>query len=127
MERKGIRTKRGNQNIQPQSPAPMAAPTKDESRTALPAIAKLESHKTDNHYLEQIKPNMEYFAESDDKAEAFAFCRERMEADMTMESPRRKKNEPRTFRKALAFRRHRHTVNCSTPRGLEPYLPCPGS
>lgn len=46
---------------------------------------------------------MEYFAESDDKAEAFVFCRERMEADMTTEAPRLKEmsrelsEKPRRF------------------------------
>lgn len=33
---------------------------------------------------------MEYFTEADDKAKAFAFCRERMEADMTTEAARLK-------------------------------------
>ena len=33
---------------------------------------------------------MEYFAEADDKAEAFAFCRERMQADVTTDAPRLK-------------------------------------
>lgn len=44
----------------------------------------------DYHYQEQVKPYLEYFAEADDKAEAFAFCRERMEADVTTEAPRLK-------------------------------------
>lgn len=33
---------------------------------------------------------MEYFAEADGKAAAFALCREQMEADMTTEAPRLK-------------------------------------
>ena len=37
----------------------------------------------DRYYQEQIKPYLKYFAEADDKAEAFAFCRARMQADMT--------------------------------------------
>ena len=44
----------------------------------------------DYHYQEQVKPYLEYFAEADDKAEAFVFCRERMEADVTTEAPRLK-------------------------------------
>jgi hypothetical protein len=53
-------------------------------------IAKREPGKIDSHYQEQIMPYMEYFAEADDKAKAFVFCRERMEADMTTEAPRLK-------------------------------------
>lgn len=70
--------------------APAPAPTVEECQAVLLAIAKQEPYKIDSHYLEQIKPYMEYFAEADDKAEAFAFCRERMEADMTTEAPRLK-------------------------------------
>jgi hypothetical protein len=33
---------------------------------------------------------MEYFTEAEDKAAAFAFCQERMQADMTTEAPRLK-------------------------------------
>jgi len=33
---------------------------------------------------------MEYFAEAEDKAAAFAFCQERMQADITTEAPRLK-------------------------------------
>ena len=33
---------------------------------------------------------MEYFAEAEDKGAAFAFCQERMQADMTTEAPRLK-------------------------------------
>lgn len=47
-------------------------------------------YKTDSYYQAQIKPYMEYFTEADNKAEAFAFCRERMQADMTTEAPRLK-------------------------------------
>jgi len=48
------------------------------------------AYKTDSHYQAQIKPYMEYFAEADDKAEVFAFCQERMKADMTIEASRLK-------------------------------------
>jgi len=41
-------------------------------------------------YHKQIKPYMEYFDESEDKAAAFAFCQERMQADVTTEAPRLK-------------------------------------
>ena len=96
MERKGIRTLRGNRNRQREDwglktvakPAP--APTLEECQAALLAFAKLEPCKIDSYYQDQIKPYLEYFAEADDKAEAFAFCRERMEADMTTEAPRLK-------------------------------------
>lgn len=99
MERKGIRTERGNRNRQqedavlkamPQSPAPTPVPTIEECQAVLLALAKLEPHKTDAYYQAQIKSYLEYFSESDDKAEAFTFCKERMEADMTTEAPRLK-------------------------------------
>ena len=48
---------------------------------------QMYKEKIDSYYQEQIKPYMEYFDEAEDKAEAFAFCRERMEADMTTEAP----------------------------------------
>ena len=41
-------------------------------------------------YHKQINPYMEYFAEAEDKAAAFAFCQERMQADVTTEAPRLK-------------------------------------
>ena len=44
----------------------------------------------DFHYQAQIKPYLEYIAEADDKAEAFAFCRERMQEDMTTGAARLK-------------------------------------
>jgi len=44
----------------------------------------------ESYYQAQIKPYMEYFAEAEDKAVAFAFCQERMQADMTTEAPRLK-------------------------------------
>ncbi|MDR0339447.1 MAG: MobA/MobL family protein [Desulfovibrio sp.] len=100
MERKGIHTMRGNRNRQredtvlkatPQvehKPAP--APTLEECQAALLEIAKQENYKTDSYYQAQIQPYMEYFDEAEDKAEAFAFCRERMQADMTTEAPRLK-------------------------------------
>lgn len=104
MERKGIRTMRGSRNRQmekeslqtapqviPKSvPAPTPTPTIEGYETILLAIAKQESYKTDSYYQEQINPYLEYFAEADDKFEAFAFCRERMQADMTTEAPRLK-------------------------------------
>ena len=104
MERKGIRTMRGSRNRQreneglqtaPQAAhksvsAPTPVPTLEECEAALLALAKLEPYKNDNYYQEQIKPYLEYFTEAEDKAEAFTFCRERMEADMTTEAPRLK-------------------------------------
>ncbi|MDD2967250.1 MAG: MobA/MobL family protein [Desulfovibrionaceae bacterium] len=100
MERKGIRTERGTRNRQreeavlkplPQAiPKPVPAPTVEECQAVLLALAKQEPGKIDSHYRDQIKPYMEYFAEADNKAEAFAFCRERMEADMTIEAARLK-------------------------------------
>lgn len=100
MERKGISTQRGSRNrkqedkiLQPapkSSPDLILTPTFEECQAVLLALAKLEPYKTDAHYQDQIKPYMEYFTEADDKVEAFAFCRERMEADMTTEAPRLK-------------------------------------
>jgi hypothetical protein len=116
MERKGISTLRGDRNRQREasvlesakanravnidagksasmpvsSLAPALAPTVEECQAVLLAFAKLEPNKTDSYYQAQIAPYMEYFTEADDKAEAFAFCRERMEADMTTEAPRLK-------------------------------------
>ena len=116
MERKGISTLRGNRNRQREaaalesaranravnidagksasmpvsSLAPALAPTIEECQAVLLAFAKLGPNKTDSYYQAQIVPYMEYFTEADDKAEAFAFCRERMEADMTTETPRLK-------------------------------------
>jgi hypothetical protein len=71
-------------------PAPRSVPTHEECHAVLLAIAKLEPYKSEVHYQERITPYLEYFAEADDKAEAFAFCQERMEADMTTEAPRLK-------------------------------------
>ena len=104
MERKGIRTERGSRNrarAQQHIPAPPApdkepaakpalAPTVEECQAALLAVAKQEQYKVERHYQERIKPYLEYFAEADDKAEAFAFCRERMQADVTTDAPRLK-------------------------------------
>lgn len=100
MERKGISTQRGNRNrkreataSQPapkHTPAPTPAPTLEECQAVLLALAKQESYKTDSYCQAQIRPYMEYFTEADNKAEAFAFCRERMEADMPTEAPRLK-------------------------------------
>lgn len=100
MERKGIRTMRGNRNRQRNEavlkpipkpvPTPTPAPTVEECQAVLLALAKQDAYKTEGYYQAQIKPYLEYFAEADDKAEAFAFCRERMEADMTIEAPRLK-------------------------------------
>ena len=100
MERKGIRTMRGKRNRQQGNeelktipkpiPAPTPVPTNEECQTILLAIAKQEPYKIDSYYQEQIKPYVEYFADADDKAEAFAFCRERMQENMTTEAPRLK-------------------------------------
>lgn len=98
MERKGVRTLRGSRNrerlreetvLQPASkPAP--APTVEECQAVLLVLAKQDAYKTEAYYQAQIKPYMEYFTEADDKAQALAFCRERMEADMTTEATRLK-------------------------------------
>lgn len=70
-------------------PAPV--PTVEECQAVLLAIAKQEpTPKVESYYQAQIKPYMEYFAEADDKTEAFTFCRERMQADVTTEAPRLK-------------------------------------
>ena len=71
-------------------PAPV--PTIEECQTALLAIAKQEPNKFESHYQEQIKPYLEYIAEveADDKAEAFAFCLDRMQADVTTGAARLK-------------------------------------
>ena len=70
-------------------PAPV--PTVEECQTVLLAIAKQEpTPKVESYYQEQIKPYLEYFTEADDKAEAFAFCLERMQADVTTDAPRLK-------------------------------------
>lgn len=54
------------------------------------AIAKLEPHKTNSHYQAQIKTYLEYIADAEEKAEAFAFYQERMQENMTTEAPRLK-------------------------------------
>lgn len=100
MERKAISTQRGNRNRKreatlPQpapkhTPAPTPAPTLKECQAVLLALAKQDIYKTDAYYQARLKPYMEYFTEAHDKAEAFAFCRERMESDMTTEAPRLK-------------------------------------
>lgn len=98
MERKGISTLRGSRNrerqreetvLQPANKS-IPPPTLDECQAALLALAKQEPYKTDAHYQAQIKPYLAYFTEAGDKAQAFAFCRERMEADITTEAPRLK-------------------------------------
>ena len=96
MERKGIHTMRGNRNRQQENEElkttskSVPAPTVEECQAVLLAIAKQEPNKIGSYYQEQIKPYMDYFAEADDKAEAFAFCRERMQENMTAEAPRLK-------------------------------------
>lgn len=70
---------------------PIPVPTVEECQTALLAIAKQEpTPKVESYYQAQIKPYLEYFAEADDKTEAFAFCRERMQVDVTTDAPRLK-------------------------------------
>jgi hypothetical protein len=103
MEHKGTRTERGNRNLaliakaqqavpvppaQEKKPAPV--PTLEECQAELLAIAKQGPLKMEWYYQNQIKPYLEYFAEADDKVEAFAFCRERMQGDVTTEAPRLK-------------------------------------
>lgn len=66
-------------------------PTVEECQAVLLAIAKQEpTPKVESYYQAQIKPYLEYFTEADDKAEAFRFCQERMQADVTTEAPRLK-------------------------------------
>ena len=66
-------------------------PTAEECQAVLLAIAKQEpTPKVESYYQAQIKPYLEYFTEANDKAEAFAFCREHMQADVTTEAPRLK-------------------------------------
>ena len=109
MERTGIRTPRGSRlarapivaqvekhptPVAPEikEPAPIPAPapplTTENCRDALLAIAKQGPRVMEQFYHEQIKPYMEYFSEAEDKAAAFAFCQERMQADVTTEAPR---------------------------------------
>lgn len=100
IERKEISTLRGKRNHKqiatvlqtaPMSAqAPTPAPTLEECQAVLLVLAKQEDYKTDAYYQAQIKPYMEYFIEAGDKTEAFDFCRERMQADMTTEAPRLK-------------------------------------
>jgi hypothetical protein len=109
VERRGIRTPRGSRftraPIFPQAekhPTPLTPetkesvsipappPTSDECRDILLAIAKQGPRVMEKYYLEQIKPYMDYFSEAEDKAAAFVFCQERMQADMTTEAPRLK-------------------------------------
>ena len=111
MERKGIRTPRGSRlarasvvaqaekhplAVAPETrepvsiPAPAPPPTTDECRASLLAIAKQGPLMMEPFYHKQIKPYMEYFDQSEDKAAAFAFCQERMQSDMTTEAPRLK-------------------------------------
>jgi hypothetical protein len=102
MERKGIRTPRGSRHVrapvvQPEkqvppvkepAPAPDPPPTTEGCREALLAIAKQGPRVMEQFYHKQIKPYMEYFSEAEDKTAAFAFCQERMQADVTTEAPR---------------------------------------
>ena len=116
LERKGIRTERGERNRQRETealeaakavqpapapvpppapapvspPAPAPVPTPDECAAVLLAIAKQEPHKMDFHYQAQIKPYLAYFAEADDKAKALTFCQERMQEDVTTDAARLK-------------------------------------
>ena len=70
---------------------PVPVPTVEECQAVLLAIAKQEpTPKVESYYQEQIKPYLEYFSEAGDKSEAFAFCRERMQADVTTEAARLK-------------------------------------
>ena len=83
-------------------PAPV--PTAEECQAVLLAIAKQEQPpKVDSYYQAQIKPYLEYFAEADDKSEAFAFCRERMQADVTTEASRLKEMSRELSEKLRCF------------------------
>ena len=42
------------------------------------------------YYQEQIKPYLDYYAEAENKIEAYTFCRERMQEDVTTSAPRLK-------------------------------------
>jgi hypothetical protein len=102
MERKGIRTERGSRSrarAQQHVPAPPVSekepvakpapiPTVEECQAVLLAIAKQGPPKVEKYYQDQIKPYLDYYAEADDKAKAFAFCRERMQEDVTTGAPR---------------------------------------
>ena len=70
-------------------PAPVT--TVEEYSAVLLTIAKQEQPpKVESYYHAQIKPYLEYFTEADDKAEAFAFCRERMQEDVATGAARLK-------------------------------------
>lgn len=71
-------------------PAPVPAPTLEQCHAALLAIAKQEPGKMDYYYQEQIKPYMDCISEAEDKSAAFAFCSERMLADVSSEASRLK-------------------------------------
>lgn len=71
-------------------PTPILAPTLEECHAALLTIAKQEPGKMDYYYEEQIKPYMDCISTAEDKSSAFAFCSERMLADVTTEAPRLK-------------------------------------
>jgi hypothetical protein len=72
------------------APTPAPVPTTEECRAALLAVAKQEPYKVESYYQAQIKPYMEYIADAEDKAAAFAFCHERMKEDATTGSARLK-------------------------------------
>lgn len=73
------------------APTSAPTPTPEECRAALLAIAKQElPSKVENYYQEQIKPYLEYIADAEDKPAAFAFCRERMQEDVTTGADRLK-------------------------------------
>jgi len=105
MERKGVHTERGSrsraiiaraqqhvptpavpENEPVAKPAPV--PTLEECQAELLAIAKQGEPKMEWYYQKQIKPYLDYYAEADNKAEAFTFCRERMQEDITTGAPR---------------------------------------
>ena len=83
-------------------PAPV--PTMEECQTTLLAIAKQEqAPKVESYYQAQIKPYLEYIAEADDKAEAYAFCLDRMQSDITTGAARLKEMEREISEKLRRF------------------------
>ena len=71
---------------------PTPVPKVEECQAALLAIAKQEPNKFESYYQEQVKPYLEYIAEAEveDKAEAYAFCLDRMQSDVTTGAARLK-------------------------------------
>ena len=69
------------------APVPPSVPTPEEYKAELLAIAKQGPPKMEHCYHAQIKPYEEYIAAAEDKSTAFAFCKERMQADISTDAP----------------------------------------